>query len=119
MDQSQQAAWVRLAAVLELLPGALDTQLPRDSELLHFEYYVLAMLSEAPKRTLRMSELASQTNATAPRLSHVVRRLEDCGLVERLSCAEDARATNARLTAAGWRRCAGPPPGTWGQSVAR
>jgi DNA-binding MarR family transcriptional regulator len=30
-----------------------------------------------------MTELAMQTNATLPRLSHVVRRLEDRGLVER------------------------------------
>jgi hypothetical protein len=35
-------------AVLELLPGVLDSQLRRDAALTHFEYYVLAMLSEAP-----------------------------------------------------------------------
>jgi DNA-binding MarR family transcriptional regulator len=69
------------------------------------------MLSEAPKRTLRMSALAAQTNATPPRLSHVVRRLEDRGLVERLACPEDARATNARLTAAGWRKVREAAPG--------
>ena len=37
-------AWVRLAAVLELLPGVLDSQLRRDAELTHYEYYVMAML---------------------------------------------------------------------------
>jgi hypothetical protein len=42
------AAWVPLVAVLELLPGVLDSQLRRDAALTHFEYYVLAMLSEAP-----------------------------------------------------------------------
>ena len=44
----ERVAWVRLAAVLELLPGVLDTQLRRDADLTHFEYFVLAMLSEAP-----------------------------------------------------------------------
>ncbi|CAN5836691.1 MarR family transcriptional regulator [soil metagenome] len=102
---------MRLASVLELLPGALDTQLRRDSALMHFEYFVLAMLSEAPKRTLRMSALAALTSATAPRLSHVVKRLEDRGLVERVPCPEDARATNARLTAAGWRTVRQAAPG--------
>jgi hypothetical protein len=34
---------VRLAAVLKLLPGVLDSQLRRDAGLTHFEYYVLAM----------------------------------------------------------------------------
>ena len=64
LDQPELAAWVRLATVLELLPGVLDAQLRRDAGLMHFEYFVLAMLSEAPKRTLRMSELAAQTNST-------------------------------------------------------
>ncbi len=60
------------------------------------------MLSESPEHTLRMTSLAAQTNSTLPRLSHVVRRLEDRGLLERFPCPEDARATNLRLTAAGW-----------------
>lgn len=103
LSKDELAAWVRLAAVLELLPGVLDSQLRRDAGLTHFDYYVLAMLSEAPGRTLRMTELAAQTNATLPRLSHVVKRLEERGLVERLPCPHDRRATNARLTPAGWR----------------
>ncbi|MDG4667179.1 MarR family transcriptional regulator [Mycobacterium sp. 236(2023)] len=111
LDSTERAAWVRLASVLELLPGVLDTQLRRDADLMHFEYFVLAMLSEAPKRTLRMSALAAQTSATPPRLSHVVKRLEDRGLVIRFPCPEDARATNARLTTAGWRKVREAAPG--------
>ncbi len=111
LGKDELAAWVRLAAVLELLPGVLDSQLRRDAELMHFEYFVLAVLSEAPKRTLRMTALAAQTNATLPRLSHVIRRLEDRGLVERFPCPENARATNARLTAAGWRKIREAAPG--------
>jgi len=111
LTQEELAAWVRLAAVLELLPGALDSQLRRDADLTNFEYYVLAMLSEAPRRTLRMTALAARTNATLPRLSHVVRRLEDRGLVERFPCPEDRRATNARLTDDGWRKVQDSAPG--------
>jgi DNA-binding MarR family transcriptional regulator len=111
LNQPELAGWVRLASVLELLPGALDAQLRRDAGLMHFEYFVLAMLSEAPERTLQMSGLAAQTNSTSPRLSHVVKRLEDRGLVERFPCPDDARATNARLTAAGWRKVREAAPG--------
>jgi DNA-binding MarR family transcriptional regulator len=111
LTQQELAAWVRLAAVVELLPGVLDSQLRRDAELTNFDYYVLAMLSEAPSRTLRMTSLAGQTNATLPRLSHVVKRLEDRGLVERFPCPQDGRATNARLTAAGWRKVVAAAPG--------
>jgi DNA-binding MarR family transcriptional regulator len=76
-----------------------------------FEYFALAMLSEAPERTLRMTELARQTNATLPRLSHVVGRLEHRGLVERFPCPGDRRATNARLTDAGWAKVQDAAPG--------
>jgi DNA-binding MarR family transcriptional regulator len=111
LSSDERKAWVRLAAVLELLPGVLDGQLRRDAELTHFEYFLLAMLSEAPDRTLRMTSLAQRTNATLPRLSHVVRRLEDRGLVRRIPCPEDGRATNAQLTAAGWDKVVDTAPG--------
>jgi DNA-binding MarR family transcriptional regulator len=111
LDSAQLAAWMRLAAVLELLPGALDSQLRRDAGLTQFEYYVLAMLSDAPVRTLRMTVLAAQTNATLPRLSHVVSRLEERGLLERFPCPEDGRATNARLTGPGWQKIRQAAPG--------
>lgn len=111
LNDDERQAWLRLVAVAELLPAALDTQLRRDSGLTHFEYFVLAMLSEAPERTLRMTSLAQRTNATLPRLSHVVRRLEERGLVERFPCPEDGRATNARLTGAGWDTVVGAAPG--------
>jgi DNA-binding MarR family transcriptional regulator len=111
LDQEQKAAWVRLVAVLELLPSQLDAQLRRDAQLTHFDYYVLAMLSEAPGRTLRMTALAEQTAATLARLSHVVQRLETRGLLERFPCPEDRRATNARLTAAGWEKVQQAAPG--------
>ena len=111
LDDEEAAAWVRLGGILELLPGVLDSQLRRDAELTHFEYYALAMLSESPERTLRMTSLAAQTNSTLPRLSHVVRRLEDRGLLERFPCPEDARATNVRLTAAGWDKVQQAAPG--------
>ncbi|MFL6078653.1 MAG: MarR family winged helix-turn-helix transcriptional regulator [Ornithinibacter sp.] len=111
LDADERAAWLRLSAVAELLPAALDTQLRRDSGLTHFEYFVLAMLSEAPDRTLRMTALAHRTNGTLPRLSHVVARLEDRGLVERFPCPEDRRATNARLTSTGWGTLVEAAPG--------
>lgn len=111
LDAEQRQSWVRLLAVVELLPGVLDTQLRHDADLSHFEYMVLAMLSETPGRTLRMTALAQRTNATLPRLSHVIKRLEQRGYVERFPCPEDGRATNARLTEAGWDKVVATAPG--------
>lgn len=111
LSDAERVAWVKFAAILELLPKALDAQLIRDEELTHFDYFTLAMLSEAPDRTLRMTRLAARTNATLPRLSRVVSRLEESGLIERSLCAEDRRATNATLTALGWERVVHAAPG--------
>jgi DNA-binding MarR family transcriptional regulator len=111
LDQRELRAWVRLRAMLELLPGVLDAQLRRDADLTEFEYYLLAVLSEARDRTLRMTELARMTNATLPRLSHVVTRLERRGLVSRFPCPDDARVTNARLTGDGQAKVEQAAPG--------
>ena len=111
LTAEQLGAWKKLVAVVELLPGTLEAQLRRDSNLTHFEYFTLAMLSEAPDRTLRMTALAARTNATLPRLSHVVSRLEARGLVARVACAQDGRATNATLTEAGYATVVDAAPG--------
>ncbi|MHA7268661.1 MarR family winged helix-turn-helix transcriptional regulator [Arthrobacter sp. HLT1-20] len=111
LSEQERDAWVRFTAVLELLPAALNLQLLTDENLTHFDYFTLAMLSEAPGRTLRTSALAARTNATLPRLSRVVSRLEDSGLVERALCAEDRRATNVLLTEAGWAKVVAAAPG--------
>jgi DNA-binding MarR family transcriptional regulator len=111
LSDDQQRAWVKFIAVVERLPGVLDTQLQRDSGLTHFEYFTLAMLSEAPNRALRMTELAFATNSTLPRLSHVVSRLEKRGYIERSPSPEDRRATNAQLTEEGWEKVVETAPG--------
>ncbi|WP_349898403.1 MarR family winged helix-turn-helix transcriptional regulator [Parafrigoribacterium soli] len=111
LSADEMSAWRKFVAVVELLPGALDGQLQRDAELSHFEYFVMAMLSEAPGRTLRMTELSAETNATLPRLSHVVARLEKRGYLVRTPCEEDRRATNASLTASGWEKVVQTAPG--------
>ena len=111
LTEDEQTAWTRLAAVLEILPGVLDSQLSRDEGLTHFDYFSLAMLSDAPDRTLRMTALAGLTSATLPRLSRVMSRLEGEGFVERRPCPEDRRATNVTLTAHGWAKVVQAAPG--------
>lgn len=104
-------AWLKLAGVMLKLPPTLDSQLQRDSDLTHFEYLCLAMLSEHPDRSMRLSALAAQTNASLSRLSHVVTKLEARGLVERTPCPDSRRVTMARLTDEGWRVLVKAAPG--------
>jgi DNA-binding MarR family transcriptional regulator len=98
----ERVAIARLQALLELLPSALDKHLA-PSGLTSFEYTLLEALAEADHRRLRLSMLAARTNATLPRLSRVVTGLERKGLVMRMACEDDGRATNAVLTDAGVR----------------
>jgi len=111
LSAAERDAWLGLIGIIELLPGALDSQLQRDAGVSHFEYMVLAMLSEAPDHTLRMTVLAAQTYSTLPRLSHVVTRLVGRGYVERVPCPQDQRATNAHLTDEGLRQIRRSAPG--------
>jgi DNA-binding MarR family transcriptional regulator len=103
--------WLALAGVLVWLPWALDGQLERDAGISHFEYQVLAMLSMAPGRTMRMSELAELANGTLSRLSRVVDRLDQRGWVCRKPDPTDGRSTLAELTDAGWDKVAQTAPG--------
>jgi DNA-binding MarR family transcriptional regulator len=102
LDQEQQRTWRAWLAVSELVPRALDAQLQRDAGLSHAAYVVLAMLSEAPGRSRRMSDLARRANQSQSRLSHTVARLEDRGWVRRERSADDGRGNLAVLTDAGW-----------------
>ena len=111
LDQDEQRAWLRLAGVMLQLSPALDSQLQRDSELTHFDYLCLAMLSESPDRTLRMSDLATRANASLSRLSHVVSKLEARGWVARQPSPDSRRVTLVGLTDAGWSVLVEAAPG--------
>jgi DNA-binding MarR family transcriptional regulator len=102
LDEQQQGTWRTWLAVSELLPRALDAQLQQDAGLTHAAYVVLAMLSEAPDRSRRMSDLARVANQSQSRLSHTVARLEERGWVRRVKATEDRRGNVAVLTDAGW-----------------
>jgi len=111
LSAGELESWLPVGGLLLRLPAALDAQMQRDSGLSHFEYLVLANLSEAPQRTRRMSALAALASGSLSRLSHVVKRLEARGWVERRACPEDGRYTNAVLTEAGWEKVLESAPG--------
>jgi DNA-binding MarR family transcriptional regulator len=96
LDAEEAQAWRALAKTMNTLPAALDAQLRRDAGISHFEYQVLALLSEAPGRTLRMSALAMWAGA-----SQVVGRLEQRGWMRRTPDPADGRYTLVTLTGEG------------------
>jgi DNA-binding MarR family transcriptional regulator len=111
LTASELESWLTLVRLLMWLPWSIDQQLRRDSKLRMVEYQVLAMLSERPDRTMRMSALAEVTNASLSRLSHVVERLELRGFVRREPDRTDGRFTKAILTDEGFETLAAAAPG--------
>ncbi|QSB05905.1 MarR family winged helix-turn-helix transcriptional regulator [Natronoglycomyces albus] len=111
LNSQEMRAWRSLIGMAMKLPAALDSQLQRDAGLTHFEFAVLVTLSEAPEQTLRMSELATLTNGSQSRLSHVARRMERNRLIERHTNSSDKRSTFATLTEQGWSKLKAAVPG--------
>jgi DNA-binding MarR family transcriptional regulator len=111
LTAEQLDSWLSVVRLMTWLPWSMDQQLQRDSKLGMVEYQVLAILSESPERTRRMSSLAEVTNASLSRLSRVVKRLEGRGLVRREPDPTDGRFTNAILTGDGFQALAEAAPG--------
>jgi DNA-binding MarR family transcriptional regulator len=111
LDDEEQETWLALATVSVRLNAALDAQLHRDAGISHFEYQVLAGLSMAPERTLRMSDLAEFAACSLSRLSHTAKRLETRGWLHRAPDPADGRFTLAVLTDDGWEKVVATAPG--------
>lgn len=111
LDEDEQAAWRALVGLMIRLPATLDHDLQATSGVTHFEYQVLAGLSDAPERTLRMSALAQRTEGQLPRLSQVAARLEKRGWLTRRPDPTDGRYTLATLTDEGMAFLEGAAPG--------
>ncbi|MGZ3103343.1 MarR family winged helix-turn-helix transcriptional regulator [Streptomyces sp. H72] len=102
LDEQEKTAWTGLISLVLLLPGKLESPLRQEHGLTLFEYLVLSHLSEAPRRTLRMGELAFLASGSLSRLSNVVKRCEQRGWIVRAPDPEDGRYTLAELTEAGF-----------------
>ena len=81
LTAEQQTHWRAYRDGTALLMDVLARELDEDAGLSLAEYEVLVRLSEAPGRTLRMSELAGELAHSRSRLTHTIRRMEDAGLV--------------------------------------
>jgi DNA-binding MarR family transcriptional regulator len=111
LTPAELGSWLSVVRLISWLPWSIDQQLRRDSNLGMVEYQVMARLSQSPERTLRMGLLADLANSSLSRLSHLVRRLEERGLVRREPDQADGRFTNAILTDEGFQVLAAAAPG--------
>ena len=102
LDERERQVWLAFIFATRLFWEEVERDLQRDSQLPYGYYEILVMLSAAPDRTLRMSELAEATQSSRSRLSHAVARLEAEGWVRREDCPTDRRGALAVLTDEGF-----------------
>ncbi len=97
----EQQLWRAHLEVSRLLDYQLGRELQPHALAIN-DYEILVVLSEAPERRMRMTDLATATLQSKSRLSHQITRMESAGLVLRQECPGDRRGLYAHLTDQGW-----------------
>ncbi len=112
LDDEEQRTWRSFITASRLFWDRVERQLQQRAGIPHAYYEILVRLSEAPDRTLRMSQLASNSLSSRSRLSHAVARMEESGWIRRLPFADDRRGALAQLTDEGMARLEAAAPGS-------
>lgn len=109
LTPGEMKAWRKYIVASRRLLEALDTDL-EGHDLSMSDYEILAQLSDAPDRKLRMSELAQIAMLSRSRLSHRMKVMEQAGWVKREPCPGDKRGYFAVMTAKGWKAIVAAAP---------
>lgn len=104
LSGAEEAVMRAFGRMIVVLPRVLDADLEREQRMSLSEYTVLRILSEAPDRRMRMSELAVACNMSLSGMTRLVARHVALGHLRRVPCVSDARGLNAVLTDAGLAR---------------
>ncbi|MEU6746767.1 MarR family transcriptional regulator [Spirillospora sp. NPDC046719] len=94
----EQRSWRAFGLATRLLLDRLERDLQEAAGMPPTYYELLVLLSEAPDRTMRMSELARWTHSKPSRITHAIGKLEKAGWVRREHLASDRRGWLAVLT---------------------
>ncbi|MCF2706005.1 MarR family transcriptional regulator [Arcanobacterium haemolyticum] len=97
----EESAWRSFMRGSLLLFHALNRDLVDAANITLNDYEILALLSESPENSLRMSTIADSVVHSRSRLTHTVRRLETRGFVRRTTDPLDRRGVNCELTPKG------------------
>jgi DNA-binding MarR family transcriptional regulator len=114
LTATEDVLWRALMRIVVALPRRLDGDLLRAVGISANEYLTLMSLSEAPRRELRMSDLADATALSASRMTRLVDELQSRGFVTKRASAKDGRGNVASLTPAGLEKL----ETAWGTHVA-
>ncbi|MCZ7665089.1 MAG: MarR family winged helix-turn-helix transcriptional regulator [Thermoleophilia bacterium] len=105
-DQESAAlqAWVRFLRGHAWATRVLSAQLSSEHGLTINDYEALLLLAQADEDHMRRVDLAAGLQLTPSGVTRLLKGLEQVGLVEKATCAVDARVTYAVLTGDGRRK---------------
>lgn len=109
LNSVEMRAWRNYIIASRRLLEALDTDLA-GHDLSMPDYEILAQLSDAPERKMRMSELADIAMLSRSRLSHRMKVMEKAGWIRREACPADKRGFFAVMTPKGWKAIVAAAP---------
>lgn len=98
LNEEEKRAWTAFTTAHALLYRRLEQRLKSDFGLSGLQYEILARLSGAPDREMRMAELAGALVNSKSGLTYQIGQMEKAELVRRRSCPSDERAVYAVLT---------------------
>ena len=98
LDGAALEAWRSYLQSHASILRELDADLLVQHDLTTRDYEVLLYLAQAEDRRLPMSALAESTMLTRSGITRLIDGLVARGLIERVSCPNDARVSYARLT---------------------
>ncbi|HRN30103.1 MAG TPA: MarR family transcriptional regulator, partial [Terrimesophilobacter sp.] len=111
LTNDEQRAWRAYLVATQRLEQVIDRDLQAGAGMPHAYYMILAMLSEAPRRALTITDLADVLNSSVSRLSHALRKFEGLGWVRKDADPTDRRVSYACLTDEGMRVLVEAAPG--------
>jgi len=101
---SRLAPWRAFLLAHARVSRRLDEELRAEHDVSFAEYDALLTIAQAPDRRIRMGLLAEQVLLSKSGVTRLIDRLVGDGLVERRSCAADARGAEAVITERGLAR---------------
>jgi len=101
LSTQELTAWRGMLEIHAQVTQVLDAQMRAEHGMAVSMYEVLMFLGDAPRRRLRMAEIADRVLLSRSGLTRLVDRLQALGYVTRCSSEDDGRGLYAELTDAG------------------
>jgi DNA-binding MarR family transcriptional regulator len=111
LSDDEERAWRAVRRLITVLPARIARDLTADCGLSAADYEVLSTLSEKPKRSWELKDLAAKMEWSRSRLSHHAARMEGRGLISREPDPHDGRGCILHLTKSGFETLKAAAPG--------